>query len=388
MTLNRTAMQLPKERLVEALKEAIEQKKEILQEREKEYGANRVGIVSYGENLYMPGTFGFEMKDFYTDPHLAVEMSLRSKLFWLQNSKDDCLPSLDIGPCNSMYYDMTLFGQELTYTPDGVPNFQPHPLQEKADLSLIRPFDFYRTGEMPMVLSQYEQMKKIVKEEYDDCLTCNFPGFSRGPLDLLVQLRGYENFVMDTIENPSFIQEALLYFVEERARFRKESAAYLGEGVPMERIWIADDWVNIPFISPDFFEEYVVPAYLRIQELEGPVVDFHTCGRMEPLCKTLSGIFPSIRNWDISGWNNLTVVDEALPRKNGFNVNFINSFVLTASAEEQKKKLLEVKKVSEHRILCVTAQSIVKLLPTLDETFEKMNDFIDLARNTLAGKEA
>ena len=97
---------------------------------------------------------------------------------------------------------------------------------------------------------------------------------------------------------------------------------------------------------------------------------------------------PTCGFWDISGWNNLTVVDEALPRKNGFNVNFINSFVLTASAEEQKKKLLEVKKVSEHRTLCVTAQSIVKLLPTLDETFEKMNDFIELARNTLAGKEA
>ena len=48
-----------------------------------------------------------------------------------------------------------------------------------------------------------------------------FPTFNRGPLDINVQLRGYEGFI--------------------------------------------DDWVNVPFISPALFRDFVLPLYHRLK---------------------------------------------------------------------------------------------------------------------------
>ena len=145
--LNRRAMSIPREDLLKELEEAIHHKALLLKERDRRYGMDRVRIHSYGENLYLPETFGFDMRDYYQDPELALDIELRSRIFWLDNSHDDANTSLDIHLPVSMYFDMTFFGLQIHYTRDGVPNMAPHPLSEKADLSLLKPFDFKTSGD-------------------------------------------------------------------------------------------------------------------------------------------------------------------------------------------------------------------------------------------------
>src|SRR5450759_4533102 len=133
-TLNREAMAIPADRLLDALEERIERKKAVLEERDGRYGGGRIWIGSYMENLGWPNLFGYDMNRVFADPALAIEMELRQRILWLDNSLDDGNTGLWMGATVGMYYDITLFGQEVRHTPGGVPEFQPHPLARQPDL--------------------------------------------------------------------------------------------------------------------------------------------------------------------------------------------------------------------------------------------------------------
>ena len=219
--LNRRAMELPAQQLVDALETAIGRKKETIAQRDEQYGKDRAYIYSYGENIYLPGTFGFDMRQYYQDPELALDIDLRSRLFWLDNSHADDNYTMRFGT-GSMYFDMTLFGIEIDYTKDGVPNMRPHPLAEKMDLSLLKPFDFETTGEMPQLIRQYEALNALAKELCDGRVEYGFPRFNRGPLDIYSQERGYENFVADVYDEPEFVKETMEWYVIQEPSVKVE----------------------------------------------------------------------------------------------------------------------------------------------------------------------
>jgi hypothetical protein len=280
-----------------------------------------------------------------------------------------------------MYYDMTLFGIEIIYQSDGVPLYQPHKLMEKADLALLKPFDFYTTGEMPAIHKRYEAFRDISHTMYGDKLKINFPYFGRGPLDIYIQLRGYENMLDDMSDNPQFAHELFAYIAEERYRYNKETAAFKNESLPS--VGISDDWVGIPFVSPAMFEEFIIPAYLKIQANEGAVRYFHTCGAFEPLVPMLLKAFPAFTGLDVSGWNDWDLLDGTVDPSINFWLSLINTFVLFAPEAEQRQKIEQAARIARRRSVGLCAQAIVQAHDTFDESMHRVNKFIDLARQIL-----
>ena len=380
--INRCAMHVPREKLLDEIKEANERKKETLKKHDREFGANRPKIGSYMENIALPELFNFDMNDYYHNAELAMDIDLRYKLFWLDNSHDDGLASLEVN-AGSMYYDTTLFGLKINYTKEGVPVFERHPMAENPDILQLAPYDFYNTGEMPMVHKRYKDLKKISEDLYNGEIKVTFPYFGRGPLDIYVQLREYEGFLEDCADNPEYVHELLDYIVEARFRYNKLRAEFLGIDLPSTTT-IDDDWINVPFISPSIFEKFVLPAYRKIQEKEGAVTKFHTCGVYGPLLKGLSDTFDKMEAIDISGWNNVTEVDKLARPDIKFHIAYINTFVLTGSREEHRVALEAAKEVVKHRKATINSQAIVRLLGTVDESLFAMNRFIDLARAVMA----
>ena len=47
----------------------------------------------------------------------------------------------------------------------------------------------------------------------------SLPRWDRGPLDLAIQLRGYDNFVGDTMDRPEFVHALMRFLIEERIRW-------------------------------------------------------------------------------------------------------------------------------------------------------------------------
>ena len=387
-SLNRDAMSIPADDLFPAFQERIARKAAVLEERDRTLGKDRIRIHSYMENIGWPELFGYDMNRFLSDAEFGLEMELRQRIFWADNSLDDSLPGTWLGATVGMYYDITLFGQEVRHTTIGVPLFVPHPIAQKPDLSLIAPVDFRTSGQMPLLIQRYETLRRIATASFEGKLTITFPIFGRGPLDVYVQLRGYDKFVEDTQDRPQFVHDFLTRIVDERVKWNRERRRYLGEPEPAEPTTrIDDDWVNIPFISPAIFREFVVPAYRRIAASEGKVVGFHTCGVMVPVVGDLLGVFPGIRTLDVSGWNDFEKLDELLDPQIGFWLGFKNTFVLAGAPEQQRDVLERIARVGRRRAVGVCAQAIVRLHPTYEENLGRMNAFISLAREVFASAQ-
>ncbi len=385
--LNPSALTLPKAQLVAALEQRIAMREEQIAIRDALFGADRVRVTSYMENIGWPELFGFDMNRFLDDADFSLEMQLRQKIFWADNSADDSPVTPEVLATTGMYFDMTLFGERIRHTREGVPLFQPHPIASDPDPALIAPFDFQATGEMPALIARYRRMLELVSTEYGGALTVTFPNFHRGPLDILVQLRGYEGFLADTVERPDVVDAFLVLFADARLRFARERARLLGlPGLP-PTTFVADDWVNVPFLSPALFRRFVAPVYRRIVANEGPVIGFHTCGHLELVVNDLLAAFPDIRRLEVSGWNDLALLDRIVPPEVGFDISVINTLVLAGSCEDQERKLREIASVSRHRPVTLCAQAMVKI-ESYEHTLSRMNEFLHLAHQELGSSGA
>jgi len=386
--MNTDAMSIPASQLLEELLERIERKRELLEKRNREYGEDRIHISSYMENLGWPELFDYDMNRYLSDAAFAMEVALRQKMFWLDNSLDDDVPYLWFMATVGMYLHMTLFGQEVTHSAVGVPDFGPHPIADQADLSLIQPVDFYTSGEMPRLIELYEEVKRVNESRYGGKLTIGFPEFHRGPLDIYIQLRGYTQFVEDTLDRPQFVHDFLERIVTERFGWTQERSRFLELPEPDEPTTrVADDWLNIPFISPATFTEFVSPAYRKIVENEGTVTDFHTCGILAPIIEELLDIFTGIEMLDVSGWNDFEELDRLVAPEVGFQLSFKNAFVLTGEEQRHRAALERVARLGERRKVKVCVQAIMRLHDTYEEDLSRMNRFIGLARDVFAGRD-
>lgn len=375
--MNNSAMTIPKNQLVGEVTRRIENKNAQLQKQPP-----AVVLSSYMENIGWPELFGFKMGKFFADPDFAIEQSLRQQIWWADNVDDDSIPTLTMLADVGMYWDMTLFGQEVIHGDIGVPEFPAHPFRTTPDASLLGHFDFYRSGIMPQLLAKYQQMQLLNDRDYQGKLKILFPSFHRGPLDIYVQMRGYEEFIDDLQDDPEFVDKVLRFLVDERRRFAQERAIFLQEELPATT-FVADDWVNIPFITPSFFKEMVVPIYAYLRAGEGAVTGFHTCGRMEAVVNDLLTVFPELDWLDVSGWNNLPQLDAIVEPKIKFHISIINTVSLGDSSEEQAVLLQQIAAIGAHRPLSVCAQAIVRLYPSYEETIARLNRFLARARKIL-----
>ena len=381
--MNREAMQIPRAGLVAAVRQRREQREAEIAARDARYGRERIRLTSYMENIGWPELFRYDMNAYFADPDLAAEMQLRQRIFWADNVPDDTAVGLSFEADAGYYFDLTLFGQRVSHTPEGVPEFAPHALQRDLDLAALGHFDFQRSGVMPVLLARFRRLGELGQAESDPPVPVGFPNFHRGPLDIYVQLRGYEQFVNDVAERPEKVHAILAFLADERLRFAQERQRHLGEARLPAETFVADDWVNVPFISPQIFREFVAPAYARIRAHEGRVTGFHTCGRIEALIGDLLAVFPELRQMDISGWNDVRRLDEFVPADFAFGVQVLNTVTLGADAAEQDALLDAIAAVAAHRPVSVCAQAIVRRCPTYAETLTRLNRFMARAYRRL-----
>ena len=82
-----------------------------------------------------------------------------------------------------------------------------------------------------------------------------------GPFSQAVELRGFEQLIMDTVENPQRVHRLL----ERTAELSRQQAARLSEtGCGIN---LYESWATIPLITPALFAEYVVPYNRQVIEM-------------------------------------------------------------------------------------------------------------------------
>jgi hypothetical protein len=334
----------------------------------------------YMENLGWAQLFEYDMNRLYSDAVFAVEMQLRQKLFHIDNYDDDTVMDTGFSASVGMYWDYTTLGMSVWHEPVGVPHIQDdHPLTKSTDLSLIPRVDFKTSGIMPELLGFYDDIKALL----GDRGSVGFPTWGRGPLDMAIQLRGYVQFVEDCRERPQFVHDLMQRLVEERINWWEGYCEFFG--TTEKTAGIADDWINIPFISPSMFADFCMPYYLQLEQYHGAIPGVHSCGDQVPIQKYLLQI-KTLGSFEVNPWTDLRKTLANVPADKWLGISIKNVDVLCAPEEQQEAKLREIVELCAGRNYGICGQALQKLHPDMAEDIARAQRWIGIARKVL-GRE-
>ena len=278
---------------------------------------------------------GLDPERYYADAAYFVERSLEQKLWRWDAFPDDGAPIEPTLPASLGFYpEYTYAGMDLHWDARGVPVLQEdHPLRRHADIALLDGVDVERGGWMPRAIAWHDDVREMV----GDRLAVPFAAtWWRGCLDLAIQLRGYETFLADTAEQPAFARGLLDRLTDLRCRWWAAHARRMGE--PVGPTSVADDWINVPFISPDLFRDFVLPPYLAIERFHGGIAGVHSCGNQAPVQRYLLEIH-SLRQLEVSAWTSLDETLANVPPTKRLWISLHPNDVLCASASQMEEKL-------------------------------------------------
>ena len=321
--------------------------------------------------------FGFHAERYFTDPVFYLEQNLRQRLWKFENIDDDMPISLHVPAWLGHYPEYTFFDMDVQVNEKGVPRIRKdHPLTQTPDLSLLRPVDFETSGWMPRAREWYEQLLELA----DGRLTIGFTGWNRACLDLAMQLRGYEQLMLDSFERPEFVHGLQRFLVEERNRWHDAQAAYLG--TELGTTWIADDWMSVPYISPGFFEEFVLPRYLDIERHHGAIGGVHSCGDQAPLQRFLVQI-KTLGALEVSPWTSLEQSVANLPESVFLVIAVHPNDVLVDSPAQMERKLNHIAEHARGRRFCLNTSGLTPIYRDNQEFVTRTNRWLAVARKAL-----
>lgn len=326
--------------------------------------------------------FGYNIHEYFNNPTFYFEQNLRQKLWRWENFPDDPSPiTLEVPAWLGHYPEYTYAGMNLSFTPEGAPVLQTdHPLTQKPDLSLLKPVDFFTSGWMPRALKWHEDLCKIAKDRVK--ITFNMMWW-RGCLDLAIQLRGYENFLVDTVEQPAFVHNLMKWLVEQRCRWHEAYFKYFG--IKKEPANIGDDWINIPYISPEIFEDFVLPYYLEIEAFHGSVVHIHSCGNQTPIQKQLLKI-QSLPRLEVSPWTDLSQSLVNIPPTKELYINLHPNDILCASPQQIEQQIRNIITLCTSRKFQIATSGLTPLSDNIDEFIETILTWIATMRKCMIAK--
>jgi hypothetical protein len=288
--------------------------------------------VGYENPIAWVRLFGYDPVRYFSDPQFRLEWQLRQKLWAFRQIEDDVPITCAVPAWLGHYPEYTFFGMHVGVMPHGGPEIQTdHPMTREPALSLLPPVDFRGSGWMPLMIEWYERLIELA----DGRLDIPFFAWNRGCLDLAVQLRGYENLLLDTMARPDFVHDLLKFLTQERCRWHDAAADYLGQ--PVGPTFVADDWVAVPYISPSIFADFVLPRYLEIEAHHGVFAGFHSCGDQTALHPSMLQI-KTLGTYEVSPWMTVGAALESLPPDKHLGLAVHPNDVVVDALEEMARK--------------------------------------------------
>jgi hypothetical protein len=319
---------------------------------------------------------GLDLERYYADAPYFVEQTLAQKLWRWKNFPADSQPIDPSLPASLGFYpEYTYVGMGLRWDARGVPIIQEdHPMRRDPDLRLLDGADVERGGWMPRALRWQEDVRAAVDGRLETPFAATW---WRGCLDLAIQLRGYEAFLSDTVERPTFAHGLLDRLAELRCRWWEAHARRTGTAVSPTAV--ADDWINVPFISPDLFRDFVLPPYLAIERFHAGITGIHSCGNQAPVQRYLLHI-ASLPQLEVSAWTSLDATLANVPADKKLFISLHPNDVLCASSAEMEAKLLGITEKCRGREFAIGTSGLTPLSGDVGAFVERVRTWTRIAR--------
>ena len=316
-----------------------------------------------------------DVEEIYADPLVYLEFELRKKVYAFENFDDDFPLTRIITIWHGVGFLQTLFGLPQEPAKNGhEPWVGKHSIiREKKDLATIEPPDFYTSGLMPKIHKMYE----IMRETIDDDFEIIFPEWDFGCYGIALSLRGTEYFSVDMINDPEFAHELLQFIYTSKVEYTEERARFLKTAV--EPLYIPNDDITIPIISPNGYRDFILPYEIKTSELHGGIDYWHSCGRVDPLLEHIKKI-PNLKMIHVSYANNFERAAGAIGTDHiiEYVLNPIDD-VLKSTPEQMTAQLRDLKALNEGLSYTVRADAF-QVLSTVENDIDKIKQWIRICR--------
>jgi len=148
--------------------------------------------------------------------------------------------------------EVEALGTSLVYAGDMLPEISERLLLKRSDLERLSMPDFSRAGRMPWVL----EVNAMLAELLGDIMGAY--GAVTAPFSIAVNLRGYEQLIVDIMEDREFVHRLMEFCTRLAAGFGN---IQLKNGAMATSI--IDAWASPPLVSLEIFDEFVLPYTAR-----------------------------------------------------------------------------------------------------------------------------
>jgi hypothetical protein len=142
---------------------------------------------------------------------------------------------------------------------------------------------------------------------------------------------------------------------------------------------ISDDWINIPFISPAMFRDFVLPYYLELEKYHGRIPRVHSCGDKAPVQKYLL-LLKTLDSHEVNHWTSLEATLQNVPPDKLLAVSLLNTEVLLADEAKMERDLRRIIGLCRGRRFAVCAQAVEKVHEDMQEDIRQVQRWIAVVR--------
>jgi hypothetical protein len=242
---------------------------------------------------------GFPLDEYYNIGLSYLLADLNMKVYRFEHFSDETPIGRTISLWMGAGFEASLFGMEQKYTKDKDPWLGREPiLKNTKNLDVLPVPDFFESPVMKNVHIMFQDIKKKIPNDFNVVM----PEWCRGPFGLACHLRGMDQIMVDMIEDPVFVQDLMRLTTDTRKKWTTQRAVFMGAPVMAGSLY--NDEVNVPMISPNFYEKFVLPYETELSDFYGGITYWHSCGnivQLENLIKTI----PNLEMVHISPWSNL-----------------------------------------------------------------------------------
>lgn len=279
--------------------------------------------------------------------------------------------------------EASFFGAKVTYLSAQAPwvDEKVHPVGSRADLLKIKPFDFYRSGICGRVHAMYETMRKLTRG-HD--IRVMFPVTMRSPFSTAIMVRGFNELLMDTLDDPGFVRDLVRVITDFLKEYAKKRAEFLGE--PMPTCCLFNDEVSHPMISPDAYREFFRPAEIELAEFCGGARYWHSCGVSHPFYESVAEL-PGLRMMHVGPWSDIPMAVEVFGKKDiplEICLNAVRD-IYEATEDRMRRKLLSIRAACDGKVRYQVRADGFGIMGTVEEALAKIRMWNNVAREVFPG---
>jgi len=339
---------------------------------------DRVPITVEPEIPMWARMLGFRVDEFYTDPAVYLEHTLRMMIFRHENWGEDTSVGLEVPIWLGSTLESSLFGADTIYAPDESPWLsREHVIGGVGDLARLVVPNFATSGLMPLVHRFYDEIRNLLDADFQVL----FPEWGRGPFGVAFHLRGYEELAADLVLNPGFVHAQLQFLTEARKDWYGARARHLGQPVGPGNLY--NDEVAVPLLSPERYQEFVLPYETELSRFHGGILYWHSCGDTTALASSIARI-PDLEMYHVGPWTDVRAVVRSTPDSLALEICLHPlRDVQAASASEMEDRLVSIVEACRDRACTVRADGL-QILRGIEEDLRQIDRWTEVAARALA----